>query len=615
MFYKIFNPYIPPPLRILVLCMLLSLVSCSSAPTPSLSSSSPVSRETPSVPHAEDSTTPLEHTPTAQDTTIRMFYWQTPTILNPYFTGAGKDLEIARLTYEPLASFDKQGTMIPFLAATIPSQENGGLSADGRTVTWKLKQGITWCDGEPFTADDVRFTYEYITNPDINSLWAATYEHIKRIDVVDDHTITIVFESPTPSWNVPFVGLQGLILPEHIFAPYNGANAADAPANVKPVGTGPYCFVSMESGPKLHLGEEFIDTQRIIFEANPLYRTADQVFFQRVEIAGGGAVEKAAEAVFKDETADYAWNLQLDADMLYKLETVGKGYIVGNISQNIERILLNHANPHAGTLDERTNSSYPHPFFSDKHVRQALAHAIDRKKIVELYGPFAITTTNNLVAPAIYNSPNTNNLYPFDLDKAAALLDKANWIDTDGDGIRDKDGTKLHITYQTTVNPLRQRTQYIVKHDLEAIGIDVTLKIVDASLSFGNDPFHPDYFTRFNADIQEYFDGNGITDPSNYMGFWICDEIPNKDNAWSGNNVERWCNPDYDTLYQQSTTELNPEKRRQLFIQMNDMLIEDVVLIPLFQKVNVSGINENITGVDMTPWDADVWNIHEWRRK
>lgn len=612
---RIFHPSMHPLLCIVLIHMLLSLVSCSSPSTPSLSSSSPAPSTTPSVPHTEDNTRTTENSTTAPDTTIRLFYWQTPTILNPYLTGAGKDLEVARLTYEPLASFDKQGTMIPFLAETIPSHENGGVTENGRTVTWKLKQGITWCDGVPFTAEDVRFTYEYITNPDVNSQWAATYEHITRVDVLDDHTLTILFDAPTPSWNVPFVGLQGLILPEHIFAPYNGPHAANAPINLNPVGTGPYCFESIASGPKLQLGGEFVETRFLVFTRNPGFRQANDVFFQRVEVTGGGAVEKAAEAVFKNGTADYAWNLQLDAELLNELETFDKGHVVGNVSQNIERILLNRTNPQAGNPDEQSSTAYPHPLFSDKRVRQALAHAIDREKIAELYGPFAFPTTNNLVAPAIYNSPNTDNLYPFDLDKAAALLDEANWTDTDGDGIRDKEGTKLHITYQTTVNPLRQKTQDIVKQDLETIGIDVTLKIVDVSLSFGNDPFHPDYFTRFNADIQEYFDGNGITDPSNYMGFWTCDEIPTKDNAWSGNNVERWCSPDYDSLYQQSTTELDPEKRRLLFIQMNDMLIEDVVLIPLFQRVNVSGINTNITGIDMTPWDADVWNIHEWRRK
>lgn len=567
--------------------------------------STPVARLAVSSPSPADDT----------EATLRMFFWQAPSMLNPHLTSASKDLEVGRLTYEPLASFDKQGNLVPFLAAEIPSRENGGVAADGKSVTWKLKQRVKWCDGEDFTADDVLFTYEFIMNPQVQSLWKSTYENIARIDVLDDYTVRLVFQNPTPAWHTPFVGPTGTILPQHVFAAYDGSNALDAPANtVSPIGTGPFCLTSFEDQGNVSAAGEMVEKKRILFEANPYFREPGKPAFKRVEIIGGGAVETAAEAVFRDGSVDYAWNLQLDAETLETLAASDTGRIVPLFDSWIERILLNRSDPRRGAESERSNIEYPHPFFSDKRVRQAFAHAIDREAIAALYGPFARPTTNNLVGPASFKSPNTANRYPFDLERSAILLDEAGWQDSDGDGIREKDGQKLHVTFQTTINEVRQQTQDIVRESLAQIGVDVELRYLDVSIMFGDDPFHPDYFVRFNADMQEYFDGNNSPDPAAYMQYWICKEIPRKATKWTGNNVERWCNPEYDQLYQQAQAELDPRKRQQLFIQMNDMLIEDVVMIPLVQRSNIAGINPSLVGINRTPWDTDTWNIKEWRR-
>jgi peptide/nickel transport system substrate-binding protein len=261
---------------------------------------------------------------------------------------------------------------------------------------------------------------------------------------------------------------------------------------------------------------------------------------------------------------------------------------------------------------ERSSLEIPHPFFSDLQVRQALTYAIDREAIAALYGAAGRVAANNLVSPANFNSPNTS--YEFNPEKAAALLDEAGWVDSNGDGVRDKDGVRMRVVYLTTQNSLRQRTQEIVERNLEAIGIEVELRFVDASAFFSDDPADATNYHQFPADIQSYFDGNLIPNPDDYMAFWLCDQIPQKANGWSGENVERACNPDYDALYNQAVTELDPEKRQELFIQMNDILIEEVVMIPLVHLGQVSGVSPTLEGLDPTPWDANVWNIKDWRR-
>jgi len=180
--------------------------------------------------------------------------------------------------------------------------------------------------------------------------------------------------------------------------------------------------------------------------------------------------------------------------------------------------------------------------------------------------------------------------------------------------ILDKDGVKMKVVFQTTVAEIVQQIQQIVKETLESIGVEVALKIVDPGIMFSPGSANPDSIWRFNADMLEFSLRNFNPDPSAYMKNWTCSQIPQKANNWLGWNIERWCNLKYDALYQQSANELDPEKRRQLFIQMNDMLIEDVVMIPIAIEADAQGISRTIKGVEFTPWDTNTWNIKDWKR-
>jgi peptide/nickel transport system substrate-binding protein len=262
---------------------------------------------------------------------------------------------------------------------------------------------------------------------------------------------------------------------------------------------------------------------------------------------------------------------------------------------------------------ERSSTQFPHPFLTDKKVRQAIAHAIDREAVAALYGPSGRATTNLLVAPPGFDSPNTQELYPFDIEQAAALLDEAGWVDAGGDGAREKDGKSLSVAFLTSISPVRQETQEIVGAALESIGFAVELKNVDSSIFLGPPEESTNTRRHFYADLEEFAFSNKSPDPTAYMKGWTCGEVAQLANNWSRSNWARYCNPAYDALYEQVASEIDPEKRRQLFIQMNDLLIKDVALIPLVHFADVSAINSNLTGLDVTPWDVEVWNIMDWR--
>ncbi|BDA67752.1 ABC transporter, oligopeptide binding protein [Rivularia sp. IAM M-261] len=529
--------------------------------------------------------------------TIRLLYWQAPTILNPHLAWGAKDFEASRISYEPLASFNQDSKLILFLGAEIPTLENGGLAKDGKSVTWKLKQGIKWSDGKPFTAADVVFTYKYISNPAVAATTSGIYKDVQSVEAINDYTVKINFRAPNPAWSLPFIGESGLILPNHIFEKYNGANAREAPANRLTVGTGAYRVVQFKPG------------DIVIYEPNPLFRSADKVKFQRVEIKGGGDAASAARAVLQTQSADYAWNLQVEAKVLKQLSLAGKGKLNNVFGSFVERIMFNQTDPKFGS-----SVQFPHPFFSDKKVRQAFSYAVDRETIAkQLFGDIARPVANVLTAPEIYNSPNTT--YEFNVKKAAALLDEAGWKDTNENGIRDKNGVEMNVLFQTSANPVRQKIQEIVKQGLTSIGVKVDLKSIDPSIFFSGDPNNPDTTSRFQADMQLFSDNNNNPDPSISMKSWTCSEIAQKENNWSKNNFSRYCNPEYDKLWQQSTTELNLARRRQLFIQMNDILIKDAVVLPLVTRARVIATSNNLSGVEFTPWDANTWNIHEWQKK
>jgi len=528
---------------------------------------------------------------------LRCLYWQGPTLLNPHFATGTKDEEGARIFHEPLAFWDAEANLVPVLAAELPSRENGGIAADGRSVVWKLKRGVTWHDGAPFTADDVVFNAQFATDDATAAVTGGQYEGVK-VEKIDSHTVRFVFAKPAPFWPGGYSTVQ--MIPKHLYAPYLGAKSREAPANLKPVGTGPYKFVDFKPGDMLR------------GEINSNYHQPNKPFFDRIEVKGGGDATSAARAVLQTGEYDHAWNLLVEDEVLKRLEAGGKGRVNFAASGATEAIYLNCSDPNVDVNGERSHHSTRHPAFSDPAVRQAMGLLVDRAAVQEfIFGRAGMATPNFVNFPVRYRSPNRKA--EFSVEKANALLEAAGWK-KGSDGIREKGGKKLKFLYQTSINAPRQKVQGIVKQTCAKAGIELELKTVVASVYFSSDVANPDTYGKFYADLQMYNVQQGRPDPERHMQRFASWEIAEKANKWLGVNLLRWRNDEYDKTYRAAEVELDPVKRAALFVRMNDLVCNDGYLIPLLARPNVSGVANKLVA-PISGWAQDTATLADWTRE
>jgi peptide/nickel transport system substrate-binding protein len=529
---------------------------------------------------------------------LKILLWQAPRLLTPHFASGNAEREAARLFYEPLAGWDNDGNLRAVLAAEIPSRENGMLAADGKSVVWKMKQGVTWHDGKPFTADDVVFTWEFSRDPASATTTIATYRDIV-VEKLDDYSVIIRFATSTPFWALAFVGYNDMILPRHLFADYKGDRSRDAPTNMMPVGTGPYRCTA------------FKPADSVTGVINTAYHLENRPFFDGVVVKGGGDAVSAARAVLQTGEYDFAWNMQIEEEVLARLEKGGKGRIVVTNGGGIEHIRLNTADPWTEVDGERASHKTRHPLLSDPAVRQALALLVDRASIEKfIYGRAGVATANYINNPERFRSKSTR--FEFSVDKANELLDKAGWK-SGSDGVREKDGKKLKLVFQTTVNQPRQKTQAIIKQACQKAGIDLELKAVVASTYFSADIANPDTASKFYCDLAMHTSYSGV-DPELFMRQFCSWEMAAKENKWSGRNTTRWRNKQYDETFKAAQVELDPEKRAAMLVSLNDLVVNDNVVIPVVSRPDVAAVGNGLS-VELSGWDCNTWDLPNWHRK
>jgi peptide/nickel transport system substrate-binding protein len=310
---------------------------------------------------------------------------------------------------------------------------------------------------------------------------------------------------------------------------------------------------------------------------------------------------------------DYAWNMQVEDDILRRLEQGGKGRVNIWPTGAPEHIQCNFTDPWTEVDGERSSIKTTHPLLSDPAVRQALNLLVDRAAVHEqIYGRQGQTSANFLNAPSRFFSRNTR--WEFNVDKANQVLDAAGWK-RGGDGIREKGGRRLKMVYQTSINAPRQKNQQIVKQAAAKAGIDLDLKSVVASVFFGSDPANPDNYPHFYTDLQMYNTTMTAPDPQYFMNQFTSWEAASKANKWQGRNVTRWRNEEYDRTYNAADVELDPVKRAALFIKMNDLVIQNVVVIPVLWRNGVSASTHKLRGMDLTGWDTTMWRLPYWYKE
>jgi peptide/nickel transport system substrate-binding protein len=216
-------------------------------------------------------------------------------------------------------------------------------------------------------------------------------------------------------------------------------------------------------------------------------------------------------------------------------------------------------------------------------------------------------------APAIYASPNTDCIAQ-DMDGAKALLDAAGWV-VGADGVREKDGKRFKLLYQTSVNPVRQDFQALIKGWWNELGVEVELKTIDSGIFFGGDPGSPDTFQKFYADVEMYANNFPGTDPEPYIVAYTCDKAPKPESQWQGENINRFCDPVFDELAAKLITTKGEAERAAIVIRMNEMLTKDTyTIVPLVDRGRLSAHSNTLGGVVLNVWDSEMHNVQDWFR-
>src|SRR5262249_31093728 len=259
------------------------------------------------------------------------------------------------------------------------------------------------------------FNWEYAADPATAATTIGSYQDLK-VEKIDRLAVRVRFAKPTPFWADAFVGQRGMIIPKHLFEPYRGGGSREAPANLKPVWTGPHRFVDFKPG------------DLVRGERNPDYHMPNRPYFDAIEMKGGGDAVSAARAVIQTGEYDYAWNLQVEDEILLKLEAGGsaKGRVEIVPGGAIEHIQINFSDPSVEVDGERSSAKTKHPVLSDPAVRKALALLVDRAAIEKhIYGRTGLATGNWINNPTRYVSKNSR--WEFSIEKASQLLEQAGW--------------------------------------------------------------------------------------------------------------------------------------------------------------------------------------------
>jgi len=526
----------------------------------------------------------------AAEKVVTMGIYQEPENLNTYIGVQTVITYVHKPFAEYLIDVNDKGEYFPVLAAEVPTVANGGVSEDGLTITYKLKKGVKWSDGQPFTSADVKYTWEAIANPKNLVKSRSGYELIESVETPDDHTAVVKYKE----YYAPYLTRFAPVLPKHILGKLDNMN--DAPYNRMPVGTGPFRVTEWVSG------------DHITMEKNPHYREADKVkidklFFKIIPSREVGIAQIQAGDI------DGVWDL-IEA----QIPTMEKNPEISLCLSNAlvsERLIMNHSSPVA---PNNGNPDFPHPILADLRVRQAIQYAVDKNTIIDklLYGKARPGTTE--IPDGWAHNPDVKST-EYDPEKAKQLLEEAGWK-PGSDGIRQKDGTRLRLKITTTTgNKLREMVEQVLVAQMKAVGIEFYIENVPSSVLFGSWSNDADR-KKGRYDILMYTTGPGIDPHSQYEGYFHSKNIPTEANGGSGYNYTRHRDAELDKWLDLAGKAPSMEERAEAYRKAQARAAEIVPHIYLYRRVNVHAFRNNVKGWKPNGYgiiDAvATWNVADW---
>lgn len=575
------NPQKQTFIKLFLICSLLFLLAACGA--------SGSETDTPAEPaETASETTETEEQPAEAPTeeagepkVVTISFVQEPDTMNPMYSGMYFSSITREFWLRSLWNFDNNNQPVPQIAAEVPTAENGGITNEGKTLTIKLNPDAKWSDGTPLTAADYVFTYEMIISEQNTSQTTYPYaDFVTSVEAPDDHTLVVNFNEPFAAW---LTSLFTYVLPQHILQPVFDADGSldNAEWNRNPtVGVGPFVFAEWESGSHLRFvkNENWFGTPAKI----------DEVF---IRIVPDDAAQIAAI-----KTGDSDIGVFLNYSDIPEIESEGTATVVAVGSGYNEGWFFN------------VSPETAHPAMQDVNVRKAIALATNREQITQdlLLGKTQPAATFWDTTPP-YGNPNLET-YPYDPAEANRLLDEAGWVDSNGDGTRDKDGVELVLRYISNDRQLRKDVQAVVQQMWAEVGIGAELVNHSSDIywnSYGDGG--PQALGEY--EIAEYSSSGSFPDPEASSN-WLCDQIPSPDNP-EGANWQGYCNPALDELLIQQAVTVDTQARIELYYQIAQIMHDEVIWLGMWQDPDLWSISSRLTGV-LFSGSTPFWNVTDW---
>ena len=504
---------------------------------------------------------------------LRMGIQGSPNTLDPLLAANTTESAIDRYMFDGLVSIDGTGkTQVPVLAEIVPTLANGGISKDGLTITYHLRKNVKWHDGAPFSSADVAFTWRAIMSPNNNVLSRTGYELVKSVETPD--AATIVFHMKrrfSPIVNTMFgeSDTPYEVLPEHLLGKLHDINTI--PFNSDPIGTGPFKFGEWARGDHLTLV-----ANDGYFLGKPKLRQIVVKF-----------VPDENTELNQLRTHDLDWQFEASPQEYKALLTMPDVRIVYQPTNQYERFEFN---TRKAPLD-------------DVRVRQAIAYAIDLKRMVQDLTFGSAVVADQDLPPFIWAHAKDVTRYPFDPAKASTLLDAAGWTRGPG-GVRMKNGQPLALDLAYNVSNTTRRAGVVqIQSMLAAVGIRVEIKSYDQSLLFATYGQGGILQTgKFDMSWTGWYSG---IDPDN-SSVVTCAAIPPQ-----GNNTTFYCNPQLDAAESAALDTFDIAARKRAYAKIEAILTREEPQIPLWWPRQLQPINPDFKNFSPNPV-TETWNAYTW---
>jgi peptide/nickel transport system substrate-binding protein len=527
--------------------------------------------------------------------------WQAVANLNTYYDNAFTTTQVLASTMLGLWEASASGHWKPELAAKMPRFSDGSIRevGEGFEVDLELRPGLKWSDGTPLTLEDLKYTWEWIMDPAQTGLVSGTtgWEDITDITVAADGlTATVAFSKP-------YAGFYGLlasfIVPKHYFETIPVAEAATLSMPVTPdiakvPTSGPFMF-------------DTASATAIVVKKNPNYVGG---FFGQ-----GAYLDQVTFNFYADKNGEITDFLAGNVDAALDMIAADYAAIEG-VDPAIGRAILEPAWQYEHLdMNQGPNG---HPMLKELDVRKAFSQAIDKDDLFAALFPGYPVPEQAACSPAppgTYWRDETIECAPFDVAAANALLDGAGWVDSNGDGTRDKDGTEAVLKACTLSGvPVRQLTLEKIAGYFTAIGVQVDVNLTDILFDGWNDTTEESdcNIYRGTYDLALFawvftFDLFG-----NYYYSYHTDQWPDEE-PHDGGNTSRFSNPEMDAALDALAVEITTEAQIEAVKTVQEIYIENAAEIPLYYRNSTRGVSTRLQNFEKNPSTAsDIWNIEDW---